>query len=157
MILSAALLLASALPDFAFKEFRGAGVYSPEGLVAAGCVEEAPRDYSCQRRDSVAGQYAYIEYRIYQSRLVWLRVSGLREAIPEVLPQLNGKYGEPCERGSERVSNALGGEAVSETLTWCFLAGRMVFRERDARMDAYSLTYTSYVQPPARAIPPQDF
>lgn len=86
-----------------------------------------------------------------------MQVSGLRNSIPDVLPQLRSKYGKPCDVGTEEVNNRLGARFSSERVTWCFSTGNLVYRERDATTDSYSLTYTSFVQPPAESREPSDF
>lgn len=161
MILHFALALAQAdapPPEFQFKEFRGTGFYREQPLIDMGCSQEpGSRVFNCNREDTIAGRWAYLEFTIADRRLASLRVTGFDRDLPAVLPELRGKYGPPCATGSEEVANRLGGRFTSRTATWCFSTGNLVFRERDGRIDSYSLTYSAFVQPPPPKRSPSDF
>ena len=145
-------------PEFEFKEFRGRGLYNEQSLIDMGCDQEpGARVYTCSRQDTIAGRWAYLQFTIADRKLASLRISGFDRDLPAVIPELRGKYGLPCEMGTEEVSNRLGGRFTSRTFTWCFATGKLVLRERDTRIDAFSLTYSSFEQPSPAARPPSDF
>ncbi len=161
MISLVALMLAQSdapLSEFEFKEFRGSALYNDRNLLDIGCDQEpGSRVFNCSRQDTIAGHWAFLEFTIADRRLASLRISGFDRDLPDVLPELRGKYGLPCKTGSEEVSNRLGGRFTSRTMTWCFTSGNLVFRERDTRIDSYSLTYSAFVQPPPPKRAPSDF
>lgn len=158
-LIAASLSQAPAnLPDFEFKEFRGQGVYNEKSLIEMGCDQEPnSRVFNCSRQDTISGRWAFLQFTIADRKLASLRVSGFDRDLPAVLPELRGKYGAPCRIGSEEVSNRLGGRFTSRTFTWCFATGNLVLRERDTRVDAYSLTFSAFVQPPPSRSAPSDF
>ena len=158
-LLAAALAQASNLAqEFQFKEFRGDGFYNEESLLKIGCDQEpGSKVFNCSREDSMAGRWAFLQFTIADRRLASLRVSGFNRDVPAIMPELRGKYGQPCASEVDEVSNGFGGRFTSQKLTWCFASGRLVFRERDGRVDSYSLTYSAFIQPPPAARAPSDF
>jgi hypothetical protein len=159
MISIAFAVLASAPAEeqeFSFKFFRGSGTYSVASLKEVGCKQRGDR-FDCDLTTTVADYWAFIQYTIVDQKLTSMIVSGKRTAIPDLLPQLEGKYGTPCKVGRNDVVTGLGARLPSVTITWCFKTGTFEFREIGLMRDTYALEYRAYSREEPKAIAPSDF
>jgi hypothetical protein len=151
LVLAAAA--AQPLPQFTFKEHRAGAQYDIKALRDAGCKETA-QGFACDIETEVAGTRAFVDYFVANGKLARLNVSGFEIAIPYVVSALRERYGQPCGEGVETVSNRLGGQFQSKTITWCFATGNLVFHQRWGSIETYSLRYMDRLNVPASTARP---
>lgn len=149
MIAAALSLIAATpeLPPFSFREHNTVQRYDPKSLFDAGCKVK-PEGVRCLQTDRIANQSVVISYIVVDLHLAEFRITGFRESIPVVVSALVERYGSPCESGSEIIHNGLGNAIPITTLTWCFRTGKMTFRERDGKMNYFSVQYDDEVIKP---------
>lgn len=148
---------ASGLPEFTFREHSSSAIYDMSVLTKGAGCRDTEIGRRCVSETTVAGWRVDLSFIVVAQRLYALDLFGNHNAAPDVLAALRARYGKPCRSATETVKNRLGGAFSSATFTWCFRSGDLVFRERDYRMDTFSVIYTDRENAPKRPEMKPDF
>lgn len=141
LALLAAASAGAALPNFRLGQHEAGVPYDLRALPQKDCQRDG-EVISCTETVNASGGWAVLTYSILDRKLARLSLTGVREALPEMLQDLRNRYGEPCDSGDDQASNGLGMPVVSRSLTWCFRTGRLTLHERYLRVNYYGLIYT---------------
>ena len=147
---------AATLPPFTFKEHEAGRKYDLQSLDDAGCTPTS-EGFRCSGDSEMAGWRVFLSYTIIDAKLSTLAVIGNRNALADVIPALQERYGAPCEKSTATVRNGFGAVLNSAEFTWCFRTGKLTLHERYGRIDEFSLVYVDAVNLPPRRIVQPDF
>ncbi len=156
MIISASLMLAQAatLQPFTFREHEAGKTYDLNSLEAAGC-KRTQEGFRCSGDTEMTGWRVFMSYTVVDAKLSTLTIIGNRNALADIIPALQQRYGTPCSKASGVVRNGFGAVLSSSEFSWCFSTGKLTLHERYGKIDQFAMIYLDEVtKAPARITPP---
>ena len=147
LIVAAAAMAGSALPQFSFGPHKAGVAYTSADIAALDCKQDRAVISCTDSNANVGGTWAVVEIVIVKRRLSSLIVAGDRDSLPEVTSAMQRKYGPPCASGSETLVNGRGNAFPSPTTTWCFQTGKFVLHQTGLRMDSYKAVFVDETNP----------